>query len=205
CGKIKVESRVTANTFIIATGVLPRYPNDCVGAMEFSITSDDLFSLNYCPGKTLVVGASYVALECAGFLRGIGLDVTVMVRSILLRGFDQQMAEKIGDYMKEEGIKFIRPCVPTKIERLKEGEPGLYKVTGKMAGSGEEFVDEFNTVMFAIGRDPCTNKIGLENTKVVRTPAGKIQTVNEQTNEPNIYAIGDVLDGKPELTPVAIE
>jgi pyruvate/2-oxoglutarate dehydrogenase complex dihydrolipoamide dehydrogenase (E3) component len=47
------------------------------------------------PGKTLVVGASYVALECAGFLAGIGFDVTVMVRSILLRGFDQQMAELI--------------------------------------------------------------------------------------------------------------
>ena len=52
-------------------------------------SSDDLFSLPYCPGKTLVLGASYVALECAGFLKGIGLDVTVMVRSILLRGFDQ--------------------------------------------------------------------------------------------------------------------
>ena len=48
-----------------------------------------MFSLPYCPGKTLVVGASYVALECAGFLAGIGLDVTVMVRSIFLRGFDQ--------------------------------------------------------------------------------------------------------------------
>ena len=41
------------------------------------------------PGKTLVVGASYVALECAGFLAGLGFDVTVMVRSIFLRGFDQ--------------------------------------------------------------------------------------------------------------------
>ena len=41
------------------------------------------------PGKTLVIGASYVALECAGFLAGIGFDVTCMVRSILLRGFDQ--------------------------------------------------------------------------------------------------------------------
>ena len=64
------------------------------------------------------MGASYVALECAGFLRGLGLDVTVMVRSILLRGFDQQMAEKIGEYMKTENIKFVRPCVPTKVKRL---------------------------------------------------------------------------------------
>lgn len=77
--------------------------------------SDDLFSLPYCPGKTLTVGASYVSLECAGFLHGIGLDVTVMVRSILLRGFDQQMADLVGNYMQDQGIKFIRPCVPTKV------------------------------------------------------------------------------------------
>jgi len=52
------------------------------------ITSDDLFSMNESPGKTLIVGASYIALECAGFLASFGYDVTVMVRSILLRGFD---------------------------------------------------------------------------------------------------------------------
>jgi len=74
--------------------------------------SDDLFSLPYCPGKTLVVGASYVALECAGFLAGLGLDVKVMVRSILLRGFDQEMAERIGAHMETHGVKFIRKFVP---------------------------------------------------------------------------------------------
>ena len=50
--------------------------------------SDDIFSLKYHPGKTLCVGASYISLECAGFLNGIGVDTTVLVRSILLRGFD---------------------------------------------------------------------------------------------------------------------
>lgn len=58
------------------------------------------------------MGASYVALECAGFLAGLGLDVTVMVRSILLRGFDQEMAEKVGAYMETHGVKFIRKFVP---------------------------------------------------------------------------------------------
>jgi len=81
----------------------------------FFFPSDDLFSLPYCPGKTLVVGASYVALECAGFLAGLGLDVTVMVRSILLRGFDQDIANKIGEYMEEHGINFIREFVPIKV------------------------------------------------------------------------------------------
>lgn len=81
----------------------------------FFIYSDDLFSLPYCPGKTLCVGASYVSLECAGFLAGIGLDTTVMVRSILLRGFDQQCSEMIGKYMSNHGVKFIRGAVPKKV------------------------------------------------------------------------------------------
>lgn len=81
----------------------------------FVLHSDDLFSLPYCPGKTLVVGASYVALECGGFLAGLGLDVTVMVRSILLRGFDQDMANRAGDYMETHGVKFLRKFVPTKV------------------------------------------------------------------------------------------
>jgi thioredoxin reductase (NADPH) len=68
--------------------------------------SDDLFTLSYNPGKTLCIGASYVSLECAGFLHGIGNDVTVMVRSILLRGFDQDIAERIRKHMSEDGVKF---------------------------------------------------------------------------------------------------
>lgn len=69
-----------------------------------------------------MVGASYVSLECGGFLKAIGMDVTVMVRSILLRGFDQQMADKIGDYMGLHGIDFVRPCVPTKVSGRSENE-----------------------------------------------------------------------------------
>ena len=87
------EVSVSAAKILIATGGRPRYP-DIPGAKEFGITSDDIFSLKYPPGKTLCVGASYVSLECAGFLRGLGFDTTVMVRSILLRGFDQDMAER---------------------------------------------------------------------------------------------------------------
>lgn len=61
------------------------------------------------------MGASYVALECAGFLAGFGLDVTVMVRSILLRGFDREMAEKVGSYMEQHGVKFLRKCIPVAV------------------------------------------------------------------------------------------
>lgn len=63
---------------MIASGGRPRYP-DIPGAKEYCITSDDIFSLPHAPGKTLLIGASYIALECAGFLAGLGYDTTVMV------------------------------------------------------------------------------------------------------------------------------
>lgn len=199
------EKTVTADKFIIASGGRPRYP-EIPGAKELGITSDDIFSLPHAPGKTLLVGASYIALECAGFLKGLGFDVSVMVRSILLRGFDQQMASKIGDYMEEHGINMIRECVPTGLEEVEAGTPGKIKVTAKY-NDGTDFTDEFNTVIFAIGRNACTSNIGLDKLGVKLNPKnGKIlHDDGERTNVPHVYAIGDVLDDKPELTPVAIQ
>ncbi|NXJ87336.1 TRXR3 reductase, partial [Corythaixoides concolor] len=212
--KIKATNRKgqvtyhTAETFVLATGERPRYLG-IPGDKEYCITSDDLFSLPYCPGKTLVVGASYVALECAGFLAGLGLDVTVMVRSILLRGFDQEMAEKVGAYMETHGVKFIRKFVPIQasVQQLEEGMPGRLKVTAKSTEGPEIFEEEYNTVLIAIGRDACTRNIGLETIGVnINEKNGKVPVNDEeQTNVPYVYAIGDILDGKLELTPVAIQ
>jgi pyruvate/2-oxoglutarate dehydrogenase complex dihydrolipoamide dehydrogenase (E3) component len=131
--------------------------------------SDDLFSLPYNPGKTLCVGASYVSLECAGFLKGIGLDVTVMVRSILLRGFDQQMANLIGDYMEKHEIKFVKGSIPVEITRIKEGQPGELLVKYKNE-NGEILQETYNTVLLAVGRDPCTNELNLDKVGVQLNP-----------------------------------
>ncbi|EOA97359.1 Thioredoxin reductase 3, partial [Anas platyrhynchos] len=211
--KIKATNRKgqvtyhTAETFVLATGERPRYLG-IPGDKEYCITSDDLFSLPYCPGKTLIVGASYVALECAGFLAGLGLDVTVMVRSILLRGFDQEMAEKIGAHMETHGVTFIRNLqIFIQVEKLEDGTPGRLKVTAQFTEGPETFVGEYNTVLIAIGRDACTRNIGLETIGVkINEKNGKIPVnEEEQTNVPYVYAIGDILEGKLELTPVAIQ
>jgi pyruvate/2-oxoglutarate dehydrogenase complex dihydrolipoamide dehydrogenase (E3) component len=109
-------------------------------------------------------------LEGAGFLKGIGLDVTVMVRSILLRGFDQQMAGLIGDYMENRaGMRFIRGSVPVEITRIKEGQPGELLVKYKN-DKGEILEEVYNTVLLAVGRDPCTDQIGLDKVGVKLNP-----------------------------------
>uniref|UniRef100_A0ABI7XA72 thioredoxin-disulfide reductase (NADPH) n=1 Tax=Felis catus TaxID=9685 RepID=A0ABI7XA72_FELCA len=200
------ETSYTAAKFVIATGERPRYLG-IQGDKEYCITSDDLFSLPYCPGKTLVVGASYVALECAGVLTGLGLDVTVMVRSVLLRGFDQEMAERVGSYMEQHGVKFLRKFIPVMVQQLEKGSPGKLKVVAKSTEGPETIEGVYNTVLLAIGRDSCTRKMGLDKIGVkINKKTGKIPVNDvEQTNVPYVYAVGDILEGKLELTPVAIQ
>ena len=115
-----MSSVVTAKYVLIATGGRPSDP-EIPGGREHSINSDDIFWLKANPGRTLVVGASYIALECGGFMHALGVDVTIMVRSILLRGFDQQIANKIGEYMASMGTKFINQAVPISISLNSEG------------------------------------------------------------------------------------
>ena len=202
---------LTADKFVVATGGRPRYP-DIPGAKEHCITSDDVFAMKTPPGKTLVVGASYVALECAGFINGVGFDTTVMMRSIPLRGFDQQMAGHIKTYMEETAkIKFLEGAVPTAVE-LTDG--GRKKVTWQLK-DGTTASDEYDTVLLAMGRNVCTDAIGLDAAGVKVNPrSGKVPvSATEQTNVPHIYALGDIIDGEAldppsaltELTPVAIQ
>lgn len=190
-----VKSTVTFSRCIIAVGGRPT-PLDCPGG-DLAISSDDIFSLETDPGKVLCVGASYISLECAGFLKGIGRDVTVAVRSILLRGFDRECADLIGEHMKGIGIKFIEGVVPSMLEKTTDGR---IKVS---FSNGES--DVYDTVLAAIGRTGDTSKLGLDKVGILpKTSNSKIPAVNEQTVTPNVYVIGDVMDGCPELTPVAI-
>lgn len=149
--KNKTEKVLSTKYVLIAVGGRPKYP-DIPGALEYGITSDDVFSLKTEPGKTLVVGASYIALECAGFLNAFGYDTTVMVRSIFLRGFDQQMAEMVAGAAAEKGVKFIHKTVPSAVEKTEDGRLLVRYVSAE----GQQASDVYDTVLFAIGRKACT-------------------------------------------------
>ncbi|XP_055976320.1 thioredoxin reductase 2, mitochondrial isoform X1 [Sorex fumeus] len=205
CGAAKggKEMLLSAQHIVIATGGRPRYPEQIEGALEYGITSDDIFWLKESPGKTLVVGASYVALECAGFLTGIGLDATVMMRSVPLRGFDQQMSSLVTEYMESHGTHFLRGCIPSKVTRLPSGQ---LEVTWEDRASGKKDTGTFDTVLWAIGRVPETRGLSLEKAGVSTNPSNQkiVVDATEATSVPHIYAIGDVAEGRPELTPTAI-
>uniref|UniRef100_A0A8C8ED50 thioredoxin-disulfide reductase (NADPH) n=1 Tax=Otus sunia TaxID=257818 RepID=A0A8C8ED50_9STRI len=177
------ETIITAENIVIATGGRPKYPTHIAGALEYGITN--------------------VSLECAGFLTGIGLDTTVMMRSIPLRGFDQQMASLVTEHMESYGTKFLKRCFPTKVEKL---ESNRLQVTWKNTDLGTEETDSFDTVMWAVGRAPDTETLNLETVGVkTNSETGKIIVdASEATSVPHIYAIGDITEGRPELTPTAI-
>uniref|UniRef100_A0A3Q4MPR0 Thioredoxin reductase 2, tandem duplicate 2 n=1 Tax=Neolamprologus brichardi TaxID=32507 RepID=A0A3Q4MPR0_NEOBR len=200
----KGHSESLLTNIVIATGGRPKYPTNIPGAAEHGITSDDIFWLKKSPGKTLVVGASYVALECAGFLKGIGLDTTVMVRSIALRGFDQQMAGLVTDYMEAHGTRFAWKSVPNRVDKLSSG---ALQVTWTDTQTGSEHKDTFDSVLWAVGRAPETKALGLDKLGVqLNKETGKIVIgPDESTSVPNIYAFGDIGEGRPELTPTAIK
>ncbi|KAK9730157.1 Pyridine nucleotide-disulfide oxidoreductase, dimerization domain [Popillia japonica] len=193
------EKLLTSKYILIAVGGRPEYP-DIPGAIEYGITSDDIFTLKNAPGKTLIIGAGYIGLECAGFLNGLGYDATVMVRSVPLREFDRQMGDLVAASLQEKGVKFLNKCLPKSIEKQADG-----KLLISWTDPNETFSDTFDTVLFAMGRHASTKELQLENAGIkTEGNRGKINCVNEQTNVPNIFAVGDVLYGRPELTPVAI-
>lgn len=190
-------TKLTAKHILIATGGRPVIPEDVQGARELAITSDDIFSLNRSPGKTLVVGGSYIALECAGFLTGLGFETHVAVRSILLRGFDRQCADKIGEVMKMTGTRFLSK-LPKAMDRTADGRIGVV--------FGDDSTDVYDTVLYAVGRYADTKRIELERAGVKTLANGKFEVDDtEATNVKHIYAVGDILQGRPELTPVAIK
>ncbi|XP_037869124.1 thioredoxin reductase 1, mitochondrial isoform X3 [Bombyx mori] len=195
------KKEITAKNIVIAVGGRPHYP-DIPGAVEYCISSDDIFSLGHPPGKTLVVGAGYIGLECAGFLNSLGYPATVLVRSVPLRGFDQQMAQAVTSEMEQKGVVFHNKCVPLSVEKL---ETGQLKARWQNTETQERGEDVFDTVLMATGRYALTKTLNLEAAGVTCVSnSGKIIAETEQTNVSNIYAVGDVLEGKPELTPVAI-
>ena len=99
------EYNLRAKNFVIAVGGRPRqYPEI---PADLAITSDDLFSLKEDPGETLVVGGGYIAVECAGFLNGLGKKVHLANRSTFLRAMDSDMADRIVEELSDNGVNTL--------------------------------------------------------------------------------------------------
>jgi glutathione reductase (NADPH) len=157
-----------------------------------------VFGLRALPRRIAIVGGGYIAAEMAGLLRGLDADVTLLVRGANLLGhFDPDLASIVTESMRDRGIELRCKTLVAGLERT---EDGAIRVLCTNGGS----FDGFDWVLWAIGRRPNTDGIGLEEAGVALTPAGHVEIdADQNTNVPGVYAIGDV-GTQPALTPVAI-
>lgn len=189
------DQQYTAKNILIATGGWPTVP-DFPGS-EHAITSNEAFYLPKFPKKVVVVGGGYIAVEFAGIFAGLGAQTTQLYRGpLFLRGFDESVRNFVNEELPKKGIDLKFNLNVEKIEL--DGDTRVLHLTDGSTMTAD-------LVLYATGRHPNTNNLGLDNAGVTLGSRGEV-VVDEyyQTNVDNIYAIGDVTD-RVQLTPVAIE
>ncbi|WP_404787696.1 glutathione-disulfide reductase [Altericista sp. CCNU0014] len=192
------EQTVTADKVLIAVGGKPVKP-DFPGA-EHTISSDDIFHLPEQPKHLVVLGGGYIGVEFACILKGMGSQVTQILRyTHILRGFDEDIRTEIQDAMERHGIRVVPNMRHIAIAKTDAG----LEIAVKTADGEEDLILADAVSLAAIGRKPLLDDLGLDNTKVEIANGAIAVDHHSQTAEANIYAIGDCTD-RINLTPVAI-
>ncbi len=188
--------QITADHILIATGGRPSRP-DIKGA-EHGIDSDGVFALNALPKRVAVVGAGYIAVELAGVLNSLGAETHLFVRqNTPIRSFDPLIIDTLVEVLTQDGITLHSKAIPQEVIKNADGS-----LTLKLEDGRETVVD---TLVWAIGREPATDNINLAATGVATNERGFIKVDKYQnTNVKGIYAVGDIIEGGIELTPVAV-
>ena len=193
--KLASGREVTAKYILVATGAWPVMP-DIEGA-EHGITSNEVFHLDQCPKRIVIVGAGYIANEFAGIFHQFGSHVTIVNRSsTLLRGYDEQIRDRLLQISMTKGINFRFNAHMDRIEKTDDGALCVHFKDGDPVSA--------DVVLFATGRKPNVDGLGLDSAGVELDDKGAIKVDDySRTSCESIYAVGDVTD-RLQLTPVAI-
>ena len=193
--KLASGREISAKVILVATGAWPIIPE--VEGAEHGITSNEVFHLDECPGRIVIVGGGYIANEFAGIFHQFGSHVTMVNRgNTLLRGYDETVRDRLLQISTMKGINFRFNAKMEKIEKNGDGTLCVRFADGDPVAA--------DLVLFATGRRPHTEGLGLETAGVELNEKGAIK-VDEYSRSSceSIYAVGDVTD-RLQLTPVAI-
>ena len=188
------ERQFTADKILIATGGWPHVPS--FPGSEYAITSNEIFDLEHFPERLVIVGGGYIAVEFAGIFNGLGSQVTQIYRGpLFLRGFDSDIRAHAAREIAKTGVDLR---FELNVESISPAAGGLQL----QLSDGSSL--EADAVLYATGRKPNLEGLGLANVEVAISEFGTIIVDEEfRTSEPNIFALGDVTGGM-ELTPVAL-
>jgi len=189
------DRQISADKILISTGGWPVMPD--IPGIEHAISSNEAFHLEHLPKRIVIVGGGYISVEFSGIFNGLGSVVTQLYRSQqILRGFDWDIRNAVAEEMRKKGIN-LRVEAPL-IELIEKRESDLLLTLA----SGETI--EADAVMYAIGRNPNSAGLGLEELGVALNDKGAVIVDDDyRTSIDSIFALGDVTD-RFQLTPVAI-
>ena len=185
---------MTAKHLLIAVGGWPSRPG--IPGIDHAITSNEALDLPSLPGRVVILGGGYIAVEFAGIFAALGAKVTIVIRAgNVLRGFDEDVREALVHEMEKKGVVIKREAKLRSIEKTAAGYSVLL--------DGAETI-EADVVMNAMGRTPNTGNLGLAEIGVALDDKGAVKVDRySRTSVRNIYAVGDATD-RVNLTPVAI-
>src|SRR5450432_2480709 len=196
-GQVTVGDRkISAPHVLIATGSSPSLP-DVPGA-ALGTDSDGFFALEELPRRAMLVGAGYIAVELAGILRGLGAEVSLLMRNERpLRTFDAMLGEAVREGLERAGVHVLQSANVAHVTANRAQERVVTLVDGRT-------LPAVDVLFWAIGRHANSSGLGLDTAQVRLDPEGHIVVDEWQnTTAPGVYAIGDVT-GHATLTPVAI-
>jgi glutathione reductase (NADPH) len=193
---VAAGARLRAPHIVIATGGRPLLP--AIPGAELGITSDGFFELPRRPQRIAVVGSGYIAVELTGIFAALGSSATLVLRGeTVLKHFDSMIGESTLKALRADGVALITQAWPAALDRDARGCLAVCLRDGRRLAP-------FDCVLWAIGRAPAVEELGLERAGVELDAYGFIVTDKYQTTSAaGVYAIGDVT-GRSPLTPVAI-
>jgi dihydrolipoamide dehydrogenase len=192
-GKAK-PTTVKAKNIVLATGSNARLLPG-VEVSDRVLTNIEILSLDQIPKSLLIIGAGAVGVEFGSIFRSFGSEISILeYLPRLVPVEDEEISKELARAFRKRGID---TNVGAKVEKVENTETGV-KVT-YTGSDGKTASKEAEKVLVAVGRGPRTEGIGLEKTKI--TPDRGFIKVDEymQTDEPGIYAVGDIVAGMPQL------
>ncbi|MGB3839302.1 MAG: glutathione-disulfide reductase [Rhodanobacter sp.] len=187
--------RMQAPHMVIATGARPRRLD--LPGFDLGLVSDDIFALDAAPARVAIIGGGYVASEFAGLLRALGCSVEMLARERLLGKFDAELVRALREHMHGQGIAVQ---LDTDVRGARRTDDGIVLDDAAIADTR----GPYDAVLWAVGRVPNTEALGLDAVGVRRDDEGHVTTdAWQDTNVAGIHAVGDVT-GRHALTPVAV-